>query len=636
MKRPKQWILLSLVLILTAALVFACASEAASGSGSRVGGGRFLSSVSWDAEYDVVVIGFGGAGAAASINAADAGAKVLLVEKAPQGEEGGSTKYPYGAILSIDNREKGITYYKALRGKYDHLGDDIIEFFVDGSMGIADWLVSLGADEAKTKGSILRRLPEYPELPGGETIGSLTVDGTAWSGSYWRLLRKNVMDRSDKIDIWYSSPAVRLIQDKETRVIHGVTVQNGGKLYNVRAINGVVMAMGGFANNDEMLENYTHLGDAYSKGARYNNGDGVTMAIDVGADLWNMATISGPDVNFVIPETGIAAGYYYTLAEPWHPFTGFTGNNVINVGGDGTRFMNEAEAPRHGYVETSGTWFPLLVPHNSWCVFDETARNITPPYLNWSPGLVDEIAKGWVIKANTIQELAGKMGIDPAALAKTITDYNRYCAQGNDPDFQTDPKYLKPIATGPYYAFPIKATILNTQGGAKRNVKCEVLDVWGNPIPHLYSAGEFGCFIPDVYQAGGDLAETGITGREAGKNAAAPKNDSFRASLMGNRQPLDLRTPLPAYTAGPNEYIGMAMGISNELVVKVTLDNTKKITNISFLRINETRGVSDRAVALVPQSIIRDQSTKVDIVAGATVTSKAIIEAVDDALSKAN
>ncbi|MDR2484948.1 MAG: FAD-binding protein [Treponema sp.] len=622
-----------LAVLVAVGLAAACVTGGrgvASGSGSA-----FLEGVSWDAEYDVVVIGFGGAGSAAAITAADAGARVLLLEKAPMGEEGGNTRYPYGATQKIGNREQGITYYKALRGKFDHLSDEMIEFFVDNSMTIDDWIIGLGADEAKTKGSRRGGRPEYPEFPGGESIGSFTVDGEAWTGSYWKLLRKNIMARSDKIHIWYSSPAVQLIQDKDTRIIHGVKAENRGKTYNIRAINGVVMAMGGFACNDEMLENYTRLADAYSKGARYNTGDGVKMAIDVGADLWNMSTLSGPDVNFVIPETGIAAGYYYTLAEPFHPFTGFTSNNVINVGGDGTRFMNEAEAPRHGYVETSGTWFPLQVPHGSWCVFDDTARRITPPYLSWSPDLSEEIARGWVIKANTIRELAEKMGMDSVALTKTVTDFNRYCAQGNDPDFHVDPKYLKPIATAPFYAFPIKATILNTQGGARRNAKCEVMDVWGEPIPHLYSAGEFGCFIPDVYQAGGDLAETAITGREAGKNAALPKNDVPRASVMRNKTPADLRTPLPVFPAGPNEYIGTAMGISNEIIVKVTLGSAQKITDIAFLWIHETRGISDRAIVQVPQAIIRAQSTNVDTVTGATVTSKAIINAVNDALSKA-
>jgi uncharacterized protein with FMN-binding domain len=249
--------------------------------------------------------------------------------------------------------------------------------------------------------------------------------------------------------------------------------------------------------------------------------------------------------------------------------------------------------------------------------------------------MLDEIAKGWIIKTNTLRELADKMGIDPAALTKTITDYNRYCAQGNDPDFNVNPEFLLPVETGPFYAFPIKASLTNTQGGAKRNVQCEILDVWGKPIPHLYSAGEFGSFYADIYNGGGNLGECAFTGRRAGENAAAPKNDVPRAGVLGSRTPVDLRTPPPVYTAGPNEYIGIGSGIGTELVVKVTLDSAKKITAINFLRINETRGVADRAIAQIPQAIINAQSTNVDTVTGATITSNAIIEAVNNALSKA-
>jgi succinate dehydrogenase/fumarate reductase flavoprotein subunit len=627
-KKFGTWLLLALVL----ALFAACASDAASPSGGRAGSGSFLSTVAWDAEYDVVVIGFGGAGASAAISAADAGARVLLLEKAPDGEEGGNTRYAAQLVLSLRNREDGLAYYRALRGNFDNQGDDVIQFIVEGSMANYDWLLSLGANKDKL---IYYPYIEYPELPKAAGTTTLLVDSETWTSKFWKLLRKNVVDRSDRIDVWYASPATQLIQDKATRIIHGVTVQNGGKSYNVRAVNGVVMAMGGFENSDEMLENYAQLANASSKGARYNTGDGVKMAIDVGADLWHMSALSGPDVNFVNPDTGISPGYYFTYTGTAKHATGFTANNVINVGGGGTRFMNESFDPRHGHVESGGSWFSLLVPQNAWCVFDETARNIVPAYPSWSPGMEDEINKGWVIKANTIRELAGKMGIDPATLEKTITDYNRYCAQGNDPEFKRDPRFLKPVATAPYYAFPIQASLTNTQGGARRNVRCEVLDVWGNPIPHLYSAGEFGSFYTDIYNGGGNLGECAFTGREAGKNAAAPKNDVSRTSVLGSRSQVDLRTPPPVYTTGPNEYIGVGEGIGGELVVKVTLDSAKKITAINFLRIHESRGISDRAVTQVPQAIIRTNSTNVDTITGATVTSRAIIEAVNDALSKA-
>jgi uncharacterized protein with FMN-binding domain len=104
---------------------------------------------------------------------------------------------------------------------------------------------------------------------------------------------------------------------------------------------------------------------------------------------------------------------------------------------------------------------------------------------------------------------------------------------------------------------------------------------------------------------------------------------------LGSRRPVDLRTPPANYPTGPNEYIGIGSGIGTDLVLKVTLDSAKKITAINFLSIHETRGVSDRAIALVPQAIIRANSTQVDTIAGATVTSNAIIQAVNDALSKA-
>ncbi|GHV90911.1 FAD-binding dehydrogenase [Spirochaetia bacterium] len=589
-----------LTVVLAGALITGCAAGGNSAAKGR--SGDFLSTVSWDAEYDVVVIGFGGGGAASAITAADAGARVLLLEKAPEGEEGGNTRYAAQLVLGLRDRAKGLEYYKAMRGNYDNQGDDVIQFIVDGSMANFDWIVSLGADKSKLS---YRDYIEYPEFKGAEGTTVLTVDGEMWTSKFWKLLRKNVIDRSNMIDIWYSSPAVQLIQDKESRIVHGVKVENSGKIYNVRAINGVVMAPGGFENNDEMLENYAQLANATSKGAKYNTGDGIKMAIDVGADLWHMSALSGPDVNFVNPDTGISPGYYYTttVKSAAGAYTGFGAFNTINVGGNGARFMDETVAPRHGHVESAGTWFSLLVPQNAWCIFDETARNTVPVYPAWSKGMVDEIAKGWIVKANTIRELAEKMSIDPAALAKTVTTYNQYCAQGNDPDFHVDPKYLKPIATGPFYAFPIQASLTNTQGGAKRNVKCEVIDVWGNPIPHLYSAGEFGSFYTDIYNGGGNLGECGFTGREAGKNAATVKRDVPASSVMENKETVDFRPRNAAISAGSGEYLGIGSGIGGDLTVKVKMEGDR-IDSVEVVKHNETVGIGDRAVEAIPRSIV--------------------------------
>jgi uncharacterized protein with FMN-binding domain len=359
------------------------------------------------------------------------------------------------------------------------------------------------------------------------------------------------------------------------------------------------------------------------------------MALDVGADLWHMSAIAGPDVNFINPETGLAAGYYFTVTRATTWASGFAANNMIMVGGDGTRFANETVDTRHGYIKTGGgTYFRLNIPIPAYVIFDETARNLTPLYLSWSKGMVEEIEKGWVIKANTIQELAGKINIDPANLAKTITTYNQYCAQGNDPDFHVDAKFLKPLETGPYYAIPIKASLTNTQGGARRDVECQVLDLEGKPIPHLYSAGEFGSFYTDIYNGGGNLSECAVTGRTAGANAAKVKKDVSGASVLGSKTPVDLRPQTKAIATGAGEYLGTGSGMGGDLTVKVKLDGTR-IVSVEIVKHNETAGISDRARTLVPAAIVSAQNTQVDTVSGATLTSRAIIQAVNDALSKA-
>lgn len=603
----------------------------------------FEATIDWNAEYDVVVAGFGGAGAVSAITAADAGAKVLLLEKAPDGEAGGNTRYAAQILLTPTDREGAITYFKAMRGGYDNQGDDVIELIVDGSMAIPEWLVSMGAD---ADNFLNYPLVEYPDLPGAEAISTTEIDKQFWTAKFWSLLFGNVSERAENIDVWYSAPAVRLIQDPATKIIHGVKVEQNGQTLNVRAKNGVVMAVGGFENNEEMIENYVQMPEAYSKGARYNTGDGVKMAIDVGADLWHMSTLSGPDINFVNPDTGITPGYNFNTSEGLNMFTGFARGSCLVVGGDGTRFINELNSPSHGHVNNHGTWVSQQIPNNSWMIYDST--NTRSVYLSFSEGNQEEIEKGWIIKADTLEELAEMMNIPADNLLATVEQYNGYCAQGYDPDFGADAdiaekeegrvtavagtaEYLVPIEVGPFYAMPLKATFTNTQGGAKRNVECEVIDVWGDPIPHLYSAGEFGSFYCDIYNGGGNLAECVFSGRIAGANAAAVKTDVSSESML-KKEAYDGRSQNEFVTA-ENEFIGSAMGMSGDVVVKVTMDGDT-ITAVEVIKHGETEGIGDKAIAVVPGAIVEAQSSEVDSVSGATVTSKAIMTAVKEAVGK--
>jgi uncharacterized protein with FMN-binding domain len=147
-----------------------------------------------------------------------------------------------------------------------------------------------------------------------------------------------------------------------------------------------------------------------------------------------------------------------------------------------------------------------------------------------------------------------------------------------------------------------------------------------------------GSFYADIYQGAGNLSECLFTGRTAGVNAARVKKDvSAFSAPPGNRVNFKSES-LEDYLARceaalrPGEYLGVGSGMGRELVVKVAV-NGSDITGIEFLRVFETVGIADRAVVQVPRAIIRSDSTRVDTVAGATVTSLAIIEAVNDAMS---
>ena len=193
-----------------------------------------------------------------------------------------------------------------------------------------------------------------------------------------------------------------------------------------------------------------------------------------------------------------------------------------------------------------------------------------------------------------------------------------------------------------FYAIAANATVLNTQGGPKRNEKAEVLGLDGNPIPHLYSAGELGGITAYMYNGGGNIAECVIFGQIAGKNAAAKKEalPAYQARTK-TASPLtytrgkesDLgKTVDVALSAG--EYLGVshnAMG--GDLYVKVTMKDGK-IAKVEVLDNKETPGIGTKAIDAIPDAIVKAGSVEVDNVSGATITSKAIKEAVSDALSQ--
>jgi succinate dehydrogenase/fumarate reductase flavoprotein subunit len=196
----------------------------------------------------------------------------------------------------------------------------------------------------------------------------------------------------------------------------------------------------------------------------------------------------------------------------------------------------------------------------AYTVFDETMRKQRPIATNdgwsshfclWSKDNLEEIKKGWIKRADTIAELGRQIGVDSKAFEATMNKYNGYCAAGCDPEFDRVPSTLEAIDTPPFYAIATVPALLNTQGGPKRNQHAQVVDVYGNPIKRLYSAGEFGSLFGTFYPGAGNISECVAFGRIAGRNAAAelecsgsplrnPKPDFV--AIGGEMQPEEMKS----------------------------------------------------------------------------------------------
>ncbi|MBP3427011.1 MAG: FAD-binding protein [Clostridia bacterium] len=602
--------------------------------------------VEWDGAYDVVVIGFGGAGAIAAKNAAEAGAKVLIVEKAPEGSEGGNTRFcGQMFVYGKGNVEATREYYKALGGSRD-IPEGIFNVYTEKIANMAEIVAEeTGLDPANfgdakaISTAVIAYSPEYPEFPGAESIELWATHQDGISDGYlWTKLRQNVVDNSENIDVWFESPAKHLIQEPTTGTILGVQVERGGELLNIKANNGVVMALGGFENSQEKVETYLGLSKVAVQGSLYNTGDGIDMALEVGADLWHMNVWEGMGAALgattVYPGDGKQVSYYTSYMPPC------TSGSVMMVAGDGARFINETEYTRHGHIKHHDAWENPHYPQSMYLVMSNE---------NYQTALAYQVAVpadgSYTYSGNTVEELAAAIGVDAATLADTFTKFNSYAETGMDVEFGRNAESMKAFpAEGPYYAVELVPQMLNTQGGAKRNENAEVLNTEGNPIPHLYSAGEFGGICSLHYQGGGNIAEVIIFGQLAGQNAAAAK-EALPEGLVTDVMTDAKYTPgvmtdivVADYShieLGENEYLGIGEGGMGGVVVCKVKIVDGKIEEIEVVEHAETAGISDPAIANMPGKIIEAQSVEVDNVSGATLTSTAIKNAVADAMSKA-
>jgi hypothetical protein len=519
----------------------------------------------WDDEADFVIVGYGGAGSAAAITAIKEGlGTAILLEAAPEEEKGGNTRTSGNAVFCPDNAAGALTYQTALNGPYD-VPEDCMRAWADEIVKNVEWLNGLGADmQAGTRFS-----PEFPEVAGSDTARAYWNEGKNGAQSLWTFLQP-IVDEDLGINIYYKTRAQALVRDDATNMALGVVADQDGKTVYYKANKGIILTCGGFQNNQTMLKNYFGMygsEDIHFQGTPYNRGDGFAMIAPFGAELWHMNNVAGPSLGGIKldPNSNLVSSMTLPSTKDW-----------IYVGPNAKRFVYEeaTSLSRHGKMNYDGCWLPVRIPSPNWLVFGADAfadrPMVQPSFGGWhstmddfgnyiddmssNKGLLD---KGYIITADTPEGLASQMNLDATTLAETINTYNGYAANNLDRDYgrgqevydqyfmgessniKSDvgsfgeavvaiPAFNLAAINPPYYALRLYPNILNTQGGPKRSPKGEVLDYDGNPIPHLYAAGEFGPVYSYMYNGGGNVGDALSSGRIAARNAAT--NDSWDSS----------------------------------------------------------------------------------------------------------
>jgi succinate dehydrogenase/fumarate reductase flavoprotein subunit len=476
----------------------------------------------WDKESDVLIVGTGFAGLASAITAHDAGAKVLILEKAPEEHEGGNSKVSGNMWWTPTDMGAAIRYITALC--YGLTDQESIKTLAQGMYENNEWLKKLGIEPTP----LGMFQPEYPELPGSETVRTWGNGRRTFGGTLYLPIRAQVENRG--IPIMYQTPAKELIRDYEGEII-GLKAESEGKTISIKAGRGVILACGGFEFAEDIQQQFLPGWPMYGRGSTYNTGDGIKMAQQVGASLWHMNNaLAGVGAILVddadlgrVPVTVSLFGVPYILTDR-----------------QGRRFMNESVRGRHGLGEKEHLVFFDTLNTQSFtripCYAILDARALKRPLVStgmklgwynwysgykWSQDNSAEIEKGWIIKGDTIQELAAKLDIKSDSLQKTITTYNQFCDTGIDSDFDRPKTNLNRMDQPPYVALKLYPVMYNTQGGPRRNALCQVLDPFDNAIPRLYSSGELGSFWGWMYNGGGNNSECLVTGRIAGANAAS-------------------------------------------------------------------------------------------------------------------
>ena len=528
----------------------------------------------WDREADVVVLGSGGAAMTAAIAAHDFGATdVVILEKS--GMVGGTTAMSGGMLWIPNNHhqqaagiadsdEDIVAYLDALAP--GQLDPDTLGAFMEYGPEMLRFL----EEKTPVRMHAFADFPDYqPYLPGAKPDGGRSLDNEAFSfdrlgkwatrvnptkmaypvrGSLMEAIHgtlseatlaereaqdfrglgqalagalfKAVLDRD--IPVEFEKRARKLVKHHD-RVIGVIATDAHGRDFSVRARRGVVIATGGFEWNETLVKAFLRGPLTGPVSVPENEGDGLVMAIEAGAQLGNMSHAFWQQSVLEMKPQHRAAKPNYLLGSDERARPG-----AILVNRAGKRFVNEAAnynaMGKALHAFDAGTHSYANLPY--WLIIDQRYKDKYPTFTSPTGSPIPS----YMIQAETLEDLAAKAGIDGAGLVATVERFNAMVRNGHDDDFNRgdntydnyymwgDPAFEPPYRTlgvidqGPYYAVKMESGALGTAGGPKTNGDAQVLDWDGNPIPGLYAAGNaMAAVLGEGYGGAGGTLGPGLT-----------------------------------------------------------------------------------------------------------------------------